>query len=989
MSAVSSIGFSKTMTEAFADLRNEQAALSTRAKEIVKMYEELKGKDAEDLEVTTEMQEYCEGREALFDAIREWYKKSGEQIADFQDSRTEGRIKRVHDFFDRIRAMLRVTQPLGINEKENDLDLEWLETKVDNFPEKTVPAARFSAQKQEGWKERLRSGASSALVAMGVSPRRGNGPQRTSTPDSVREGEKKKREKKTKSIREEDREGKEVEGKEEEKVIEEGEREVEAKEAGVEEDNDDDEEGADDDEGEDGDEEDEEEVMRALTEGVEKKLEKWGEGRNGRSMKTLTLLEDKEEGKEEQKEKEEIDLLRASLAKELEGVEDPEVLVAATAVAESVRKAAERKEKAAEERRRKRNAREEKMRKEKEEEEERKEKEKREDARRKEEEEGKRRREAEEKRRREEEAKRRKGERIEELMRRMKEIERELEEKRCELEEDEGEEEDSAKRKEEWKVVGKKRTKKGKKSLRKGEKAGGKGKRTGKEEAGKEEEEEEEGESSDDSGEEEVNQEVKGYHGGEKKAKGETAKGKGKKGKKEEKKKKIIKKKRGTSSSSESDEGEEESSSSEEEEEEEEDEEERKGREEAVKVAEGRKGQKGPKRRSMKELRMETLARERLMEARPKREEEKYGDDGKVNFQAFRNRFNAVAKDRGANPIDILNELPNWLRGTPKYLVEAFLGAEDPEKAVEEIWRQLEEFYALNVLTAAERIQPLIKKGKIEKDDVDALINLMSDLKKIANEARIAGMEKELDRADIVRDVMLGKVPFMADEFYRKEAKKKKKEPTFRMGFQDVVDAVLERAQILKAQGKTSKPAQVARVAAASTNIGVRNYSGVLRNSPPKVQQPLPAKVVCAICQFGHATAACAKFKQLTVEKRLEELRRRGICFNCLSGGHISRLCDQQRSKCGSCGDYHHTLLHVERRTAAGGGGGGRVGGGGNGGNGSGGSFSGTRGGAAATAQPPAAPTTSSRASSEAGGGATGSGGATAAGTGVVNGRAA
>ena len=61
VSTVSSIGFSKTVTEAFADLRNEQAALSTRAKEIVKMYGELKEKDAEDLEVTTEMQEYCEG----------------------------------------------------------------------------------------------------------------------------------------------------------------------------------------------------------------------------------------------------------------------------------------------------------------------------------------------------------------------------------------------------------------------------------------------------------------------------------------------------------------------------------------------------------------------------------------------------------------------------------------------------------------------------------------------------------------------------------------------------------------------------------------------------------------------------------------------------------------------------------------------------------------------------------------------------------------
>ena len=109
VSAVSSIGFSKTVTEAFSDLRIEQGTLSLRAKEIIKMYEELKEKDAEDLEVTTEMQEYCEGREALFDAIREWYKRSGKQIADFPDSRTEGRIKRVHEFFYRIKTNSKFT----------------------------------------------------------------------------------------------------------------------------------------------------------------------------------------------------------------------------------------------------------------------------------------------------------------------------------------------------------------------------------------------------------------------------------------------------------------------------------------------------------------------------------------------------------------------------------------------------------------------------------------------------------------------------------------------------------------------------------------------------------------------------------------------------------------------------------------------------------------------------------------------------------------
>ena len=147
---VPSIGFGRTLTAAFIELRNEQFVLATRAKEITKLYEELKDKDAEDLEVTTEMQDYCEGREALFDDIRDWYRRSGERIADCPDQRTEIRIKRVHDYFERIRRQLRETQPLGMDEEESEVDRCWLNEKVSQFPEDIVPAARFKTNKLEG-----------------------------------------------------------------------------------------------------------------------------------------------------------------------------------------------------------------------------------------------------------------------------------------------------------------------------------------------------------------------------------------------------------------------------------------------------------------------------------------------------------------------------------------------------------------------------------------------------------------------------------------------------------------------------------------------------------------------------------------------------------------------------------------------------------------------------------------------------------------------
>ena len=107
---------------------------------------------------------------------------------------------------------------------------------------------------------------------------------------------------------------------------------------------------------------------------------------------------------------------------------------------------------------------------------------------------------------------------------------------------------------------------------------------------------------------------------------------------------------------------------------------------------EGRSSKKGKKGSSLRRVRMEALARERLHEARPKTEAEKYGDDETVNYQMFKVKFQSLASVKRINYLNVLNELPNWLRGAPKRLTEAFNGAEDPKAAVQDIWIELDDF---------------------------------------------------------------------------------------------------------------------------------------------------------------------------------------------------------------------------------------------------------------------------------------------------------
>ena len=253
-------------------------------------------------------------------------------------------------------------------------------------------------------------------------------------------------------------------------------------------------------------------------------------------------------------------------------------------------------------------------------------------------------------------------------------------------------------------------------------------------------------------------------------------------------------------------------------------------------------------KKSLRQFRHETMVRQRMNEARPKTESEKFGGDSKVNYLNFKQRFHAVTKVGGANKLDVLNELVQWLRDGPKKLADAHIGSTNPRQALKEIWKQLDRYYDSQIQTAAERIKPLISKGKIEKDDVDAMIDLQSELLAIQTQCRNSKMEDELDRQDIVRDIVMKRLPFMSDEFYRSETKRQKKDPRFRMKFDDLLEAIEDRARTLKAQGVSSKKenAKTANVAATTTEKWSDKAA-----SPPQKQTPASGCFNCHSLQHS------------------------------------------------------------------------------------------------------------------------------------------
>ena len=67
----------------------------------------------------------------------------------------------------------------------------------------------------------------------------------------------------------------------------------------------------------------------------------------------------------------------------------------------------------------------------------------------------------------------------------------------------------------------------------------------------------------------------------------------------------------------------------------------------------------------------------------------------------------------------------------------------------------------------------------------------------------------------------------------------------------------------------------------------------------------------CPFCQQAHEIVKCPTFLEADVEKRSELSRSKGLCFGCLTHGHLKRDC-KRTIKCDICHKNHNTFFHRE-----------------------------------------------------------------------------
>ena len=69
------------------------------------------------------------------------------------------------------------------------------------------------------------------------------------------------------------------------------------------------------------------------------------------------------------------------------------------------------------------------------------------------------------------------------------------------------------------------------------------------------------------------------------------------------------------------------------------------------------------------------------------------------------------------------------------------------------------------------------------------------------------------------------------------------------------------------------------------------------------------APQVCPKCGTQHSIYSCDAFRALNLDGKLEFVKNKRLCFNCLKPDHSIKDC-KSKSTCRTCKKRHHTLLH-------------------------------------------------------------------------------
>lgn len=306
-----------------------------------------------------------------------------------------------------------------------------------------------------------------------------------------------------------------------------------------------------------------------------------------------------------------------------------------------------------------------------------------------------------------------------------------------------------------------------------------------------------------------------------------------------------------------------------------------------------------------------------------------YGDP--LSYQSFIRAFEQTIESKTANQQDRLLYLHQFTGGEPRDLIRSCEHMR-PEEGYKEARRLLQQHYGDELRIATAFMNKALEWPQIKTEDRKALHAYALFLIGCRNTMNDVEFMEEMDNPSNMKAV-ISKLPFKLKERWRNQAYEIQASQGRRARFSDVVDFINWQAKFINdplfgdildasVERKGKQQINIKRSSPKSSfATAVSPAEGQSGARQPQKQHGAnkPADAFqgpCIYCKKSHALEVCEEIKEQTPKDRIKLLIDKGLCFGCLTPGHLSKDC-RKRMQCRECSGKHPSILLVTKNAPA------------------------------------------------------------------------
>uniref|UniRef100_A0AC34FGK2 Peptidase aspartic putative domain-containing protein n=1 Tax=Panagrolaimus sp. ES5 TaxID=591445 RepID=A0AC34FGK2_9BILA len=251
-----------------------------------------------------------------------------------------------------------------------------------------------------------------------------------------------------------------------------------------------------------------------------------------------------------------------------------------------------------------------------------------------------------------------------------------------------------------------------------------------------------------------------------------------------------------------------------------------------------------------------------------------------MEWDGFWQRFNYAVHSKAYPKIEKLFALLNLLDGRAKEAVSGFqLSDKNYDTVVKTLVDRYDDKHAI-----ISELQIRLRSMEPAKDDPSSIRRVVDSVKNICRKLENQG--SSIDNEPMRLDIMDRMPPELKKKLY-----------WFNRSTNATTDEILEKMEKLALKAETVPPSPKPT---SSKSIEISKQT-IVRSS----WETNP--ISCKFCDGSHKPSKCRSFP--TPEARIQQLKKKKCCVNCMSDDHMATNCSRKDLKCFNCNNPHFSFL--------------------------------------------------------------------------------